>query len=354
MSAVDKHANDDSGWPLLTDAGYLFVSLDPMLTELAGDHDMWMPEPMMKDQGFAWIVEKTLPDDDHYKLTDGNAYASDAWSRSYNYDQFGEISLAKPKVAHLDRFFGVAGNGLSPRTVRVWRPTDPATHVLYVHDGQNLFDPSAIWGGWHLQDSAPKGMMFVGIDNTPARMDEYTHVTDDIGSGTLGGKGDAYADFVKTIVRGLVQKRYGEPKVIGTMGSSLGGLIALHMADRDPGMYAFAASLSGTMGWGSIGANVHNETMIERYKKHGHKGTKLYVDSGGDGSCFDSDNDGIQDDDQNASDNYCENAQLKATLEGVGYADGADLFYFHQPGAMHNEAEWAARVFRPLQDFAGL
>src|SRR5262249_51173760 len=155
-------------------------------------------------------------------------------------------------------------------------------------------------------------------------------------------------------VRPLVRERYGEPGPVGTMGSSLGGLIAFHIADRFPGEYAFAASLSGTMGWGSIGPEMHNQTMIERYAAHGHQATVLYLDSGGGGTCFDSDGDGIDDDDPSASDNYCENAQMKATLLGVGYQEGQDLTYWYEPGATHDEAHWAARVFRPLDLFDSL
>ena len=68
---------------------------------------------------------------------------------------------------------------------------------------------------------------------------------------------------------------------------------------------------------------------------------------------MDSDSDLIQDDDANASDNYCENLQLRNTLAGAGYT-AADLDYFVQPGAMHNEAAWAARVSRPVQLFESL
>lgn len=342
------------GWPALTDQGYLFVSADTSLTELAGDHDMWMPEAMMVDQGFSYLVEKTLPAMDHYKFTDGKTYASDPWSRAYDYDQYGEISLALPSGKRLERFFGLASAKLGPRIVRVLVPAAAPTHVLYAHDGENLFDPSAAYGGWQLEQSAPPAMLIVGIDNTPARMDEYTHVPDVIQGMMVGGKGDDYADLVENVVRPLVKATYGEPKKVGVMGSSLGGLISFHIADHLPGKYDFAASLSGTMGWGSIGQGVHNQTMIERYKAHGHRGTVLYLDSGGAGNCVDSDHDGIQDDDPNATDNYCENAQMKATLESVGYQDGKDLFYVYAPGQMHNEAAWAARVGNAMQIFAGL
>ena len=308
---------------------------------------------MKADAGFLWVVI-TVPVGEHYKLTDKTTFQADPWARSYNYDTNGEISLVKPDTAHLDRWPAIGDAKLAPRTLRVWVPNEPIKHELYVHDGQNLFDPGAFFGGWHLQDTVPPGMLLVGIDNTNDRMDEYTHVPDVIGGQSLGGKGDAYADFLKNTVRPLIKKHYGEPGPVGLLGSSLGGLISFHIADREPGEYAFAASMSGTMGWGSIGAGVHNETLIDRYQKHGHQKTVLYLDSGGEGPCSDSDADGVQDDSPAAGDNYCENAQLRDVLYGVGYMKDQDFFYGHTPGAMHNEAAWAARAYAPFQIFNAL
>ena len=191
----------------------------------------------------------------------------------------------------------------------------------------------------------------MAIDNTPARLDEYTHVQDDIGS-LVGGAGDAYADFVQDTVRKLVAQTYGEPSKVGVLGSSLGGLISFHIALRHKGHYGFAASLSGTMGWGSIG--LHNETMIERYSQAGHGATPLYLDSGGAGTCVDSDMDGIEDDALDGSDNYCENKQFESVLKAVGYVADSDLWHWYEPGAAHNEQSWAARVFRPLDLFSQL
>jgi hypothetical protein len=354
-AAVAAHAAS-TGWPVPVDGGYLFVCTDPSLTKVAGDHDGWAGTPLKPDMGFSWVVIQVMKDD-HYKFTDGTKYSADPWSRSYDYDQYGEISIALPASAHLDRFFAVGDQNLGPRTVRVWVPNGPVGRVLYVHDGQNLFDPDGPWGGWHLQDTAPDGMLLVGIDNTPARMDEYTHVQDDIDdSGNfVGGKGDEYADLLQNTVRPLIKKHYGEPGPVGVMGSSLGGLISLEIAYRYPNDYAFAASLSGTMGWGSIGTGVHNQTMIQRYQQKGHQMPVLYVDSGGYGTtCADSDGDGTNDDDPNSGDNYCENVQMYDVLKALGYTDQKDLFYWYEPQAEHNEAAWAARVFRPLGIFAAL
>ncbi len=348
--------SDGDGWPAPVEGGYLFVSDDLARDRIAGDFDGWQPQAMNHASNFAWLVVK-VDAGAHYKFTDGAAdWQADPWSRAYTYDDHGEMSLAHPASgAHLERYFAVAAQGLLPRTVRVWLPAAKATRALYLHDGQNLFAPDAPWGGWRLEETVPDDMMLVGIDNTAARFDEYTHVPDDIGSGLVGGKGDAYADFVDGTVRALIAKHYGEPAIIGTMGSSLGGLISLHIADRFPGKYRFAGSLSGTLGWGRMGPNVHNETMIERYQKHGHRKTALYVDSGGGANdCAITDGDPISDDDPTNADNFCENQQMHQVLLGLGYQDGVDVLYWHEPGAQHNEAAWAARVFRPFAFFEQL
>jgi hypothetical protein len=184
------------GWPVALAEGHVVVSTSGSLDHVAGDFNDWTPAPLTEDDGFYWAVVPAAPGE-RYKLANGvDTYLPDPWSRGYAYDQFGELSLVPGPDAHLERFFevGAGESSLEPRTVRVFVPGEPATHVLYVHDGQNLFDPNAIWGGWHLDESAPPGVMLVGIDNTSARMDEYTHVPTMIGRLTpWAAQGDAYA-----------------------------------------------------------------------------------------------------------------------------------------------------------------
>lgn len=357
----DKTLLDESnlgGWPVKVAEGLVVVSTDPAYQKVAGDFDAWTGTALTPDQGFSWGILPDTPGE-HYKLTTGQTFLADPWSRGFGYDVNGEISLVPaPSTAHLERFFQVKSATLGPRTIRVHLPAEPVTRVLYAEDGQNLFDPSAPWGGWKLDASAPAGMMIVGIDNTAARMDEYTHVPDIIDGSTsnfIGGLGDAYGDLVENEVRPLIAKHYGEPAKRGLLGSSLGGLISLHIANKHPGEFAFVASMSGTLGWGSIGATVHNETMMDRFAAAGHASTVVFLDSGGGGgTCADSDMDGVDDDDPTDADNYCETVQMRDLLASLGYQFNVDLYHWHEAGAQHNEAAWAARVFRPLQIFASL
>ena len=347
---------DSDGWPVLTsDGSYLFACrCGSGSWSLAGDHNGWTPDAMNHDGDLWWIeAEIASPDGSLYKFADGDDYIPDPLGRRYGFDDFGEYSLVRASAAHLERWYNVSGEGLAKRDLDVWVPQDGLfTHALYAHDGQNLFDPDAFWGGWRLQDSVPDDMLVVGIDNTADRMEEYTQTTDTLDGDTYGGEGDAYAALVEETIRPKMEAAYGEAERTGTMGSSLGGLISFYIVNVYEDRYDMAISLSGTMGWGSI--EQHNPTMIEIYADAGHRSTALYLDSGGDGTCYDSDGDGIDDDDLSAGDNYCENVQLRDVLDAAGYEFETDLWHWWEPDAEHNEAEWAARVWRPLEIFAGL
>ena len=63
--------------------------------------------------------------------------------------------------------------------------------------------------------------------------------------------------------------------------------------------------------------------------------------------------DGVNDDGDN-QDGYCVTLQMRDLLDELGWTFDVDLWHWWEPDAAHNEAAWAARVFRPLQDFAGL
>ncbi|HEY8378098.1 MAG TPA: alpha/beta hydrolase-fold protein [Nannocystis sp.] len=347
------------GFPVETATGsFLFACLcGPGQWTLAGDHNGWTPEPLALAGPLYWIeAEIPTPDGSKYKFHEpaSMAWIADPHGRRHDYDEYGKISYVRVSATHLERWYAIDGSsvGLGPRDLEVLVPQNGAfSRVLYAHDGQNLFDPEAIWGGWKLRESAPPGVLIVGIANTPARMDEYTPVPDTIDGQPVGGAGAAYAELVETVIRPRVEAAYGPAAVVGTMGSSLGGLISLVIADLYPDRYDMVISLSGTLGWGSL--EVDGETILHRYAQAGKRDFAIYIDSGGGGTCFDGDGDGIEDD-GDFNDNFCTNAQMYAILQSLGYTPGVDVFYVHAPGEPHNEAAWAGRVEVPLQIFAAL
>jgi len=347
------------GWPVNDDGAWIFVyPSDAASVSLAGDFNDWEPVAMNAADGFFWAeVEISDPTGMKYKFVDGDDWIPDYWARSYDYDEFGRASYVAPPtdVFHLERWPALEGAGLEPRDVRVYVPAGAGPWpVLYMHDGQNLFDPEGMWGGWRMTESLATAtpMLVVGIDNTMARMDEYTHVLDDIGYGDIyGGLGDDYAELVHEILRPQIESRYVTSGKNGQLGSSLGGLISLHIAQLYPGEYEFAGSMSGTLGWGRFALG--NETMQERWLANAPGGV-VFVDSGGTAGangCEDLDGDGFFADDPDASDNYCTNVAFADALSQSGYSWDQDLFHWHAAGEPHNEMAWAARVFRPLAIF---
>ena len=143
------------------------------------------------------------------------------------------------------------------RFLRVWLPPDyddPQNSgryypVLYLNDGQNLFESSTAFGGveWGVDETADRmiregivpPMIVVGIDNTGKdRMREYMpHPS--MHPMMLRVKGRHYPDFLIKEVMPFVERTYrvatGSENT-GLGGSSLGALIALYTAIARPGV----------------------------------------------------------------------------------------------------------------------
>src|SRR5438067_8253158 len=108
--------------------------------------------------------------------------------------------------------------------------------VIYMHDGQNLFDPNTSFAGeWEVDQTLEKAArdgveaIVVGIPNMgPQRCDEYSPFVD---AKAGGGKGDAYIAFITDTLRPLINDDFRtltERENTGIAGSSLGGLISLY------------------------------------------------------------------------------------------------------------------------------
>ena len=129
------------------------------------------------------------------------------------------------------------------RTRRIWiylpqnYSNNPEEHypVLYMHDGQNVFDAFTSFSGeWEvdetlneLEDQGVKVPIVVAIDNGGSlRIDEYSPW---VNSTYGGGEGGAYIDFITETLKPFIDENYRTlPDRIhtGLMGSSLGGLIS--------------------------------------------------------------------------------------------------------------------------------
>ncbi len=144
------------------------------------------------------------------------------------------------------------------RFLRVWLPPgyDDAENasrhypVLYLNDGQNLFEASTAFGGveWQVDETADRliregavpPMIVVGIDNTGKnRLREYMPHRS-LHPRILRVQGRRYPDFLMKEVMPFVEQIYRVatgPEDTGLGGSSLGALIALYTAMVRPGAF---------------------------------------------------------------------------------------------------------------------
>lgn len=228
------------------------------------------------------------------------------------------------------------------RTLRIYLPpsygsdTKRRYPVLYMHDGQNLFDAkTAAYGTeWNIDEVADRlvrqgdmeEVIVVGIDNTNDRIGEYTPCCD---AKHGGGKLNAYADFVAKTVKPWVDKQYRtKPGRAHTaiMGSSLGGIASLGIAQRYPKVFSMAGGFSSSFWW-------NNRDAVRNPPKR--MPLKLYIDAG---TVYD----GMED-----------SADFRQALLKNGYREGRDLLFVADEGGRHNELSWASRVHIALAWFFG-
>jgi predicted alpha/beta superfamily hydrolase len=165
----------------------------------------------------------------------------------------------------LEKFFVYMTSFNQERLVRVYTPKNYNEEtkrypVLYMHDGQNVFeDEGAIKGvslGMkdYLEESG-LGIIVVGIDLNPEgeeRVNEYCPwVNGEISKQILGyasptgGKGEAYLDFIINELKPLIDRKYRTRENHTSMaGISLGGLISTYAACRYPHVFKRIAALS--------------------------------------------------------------------------------------------------------------
>ncbi len=154
-------------------------------------------------------------------------------------DKAYKSTIAQPNVEVLEERFIIKGLERE-RKIRVYLPSS-YTHgnasypVLYMHDGQNLFDSRTSYSGeWNvdetlnqLSDSLKLQLIVVGIDNgEEKRMNEmapWDH--EEFGK----GEGKEYVDFIVKQVKPHIDSTYRtlpDRSNTGLMGSSMGGLIS--------------------------------------------------------------------------------------------------------------------------------
>ena len=258
------------------------------------------------------------------------------WRDKFNFKVAGQIT---GKVEYYKNF---AIDGLKPRDIIIWLPPDYEKEtnmrypVLYMHDGQNIFDPrtSNTFIDWQVDETADsmirKGeiepIIIVGMNNTDDRSTEYSDTP----------LGRLYMKFIIEKVKPFVDSKYRtltDAKNTAVAGSSMGGLISMMCAWEHPEVFSKAACFSPAFKIGNID---YVKKVLEYSGKK--KEITLYIDNGG----IDLDAQllpGVN--------------EMVSALEQKGFLMNKDLFVYIDKTATHNEAAWAKRVWRPLKIFFG-
>ena len=253
-------------------------------------------------------------------------------------------------ITGVGRFRSVAPltfDGLLPRGLRVFLPADyddDPDHrypVLYMHDGQNLFQPfdAAFGVEWQVDEvidalvqiGVVEPHIVVGIDNTSERIDDYTPTFDVVAGG--GGKADLYADFLVDVVKPTIESAFRVrcgPGDTALAGSSLGGIASLHVAMVKPGAFDRIGAVSTSFWWDSG----YIVPAIEGWS--GALPERIWLDMGS-----------LEGEEPPPGEWTLRFAQTRAARDALlakGFDFGDTLGALEDVGAAHDEASWAARL----------
>jgi predicted alpha/beta superfamily hydrolase len=214
--------------------------------------------------------------------------------------------------------------------VRVWLPPGYGENtlqrfpVVYMQDGHNLFFPQESFAGetWRMQEtlrvlqdmSLTRQVVVVGILPRD-RQTEYT-----------APGYDDYARFLVEDLKPWVDEHYRTlcgPGDTLVMGSSLGGVVSLHLGWSHPEVFGRVACLSSTFGYA--------DDLFERVRRGPRPPLSIYLDSGW------------------PHDNFEATRSMRSELLRLGFREGHDLHYLAFPRATHDERHWALRAHIPLQ-----
>jgi len=256
------------------------------------------------------------------------------------------------------RYESMPSRHVTPRNVDVWLPPDYDADngrrypVLYMHDGQNLFDPATSYGGvdWGVDETMTRLIengeirpaIVVGIWNSPRRREEYMPqraVRDRVRFNVPGSEdktaadiiSDRYLAFLVDELRPFIDTHFrtmtGRQDTY-VMGSSMGGLVSQYAMSRYPDVYGGAGCVSTHWPAGDGIALEDFAAYLPDPATH-----RYYFDYG-----------------TATLDAGYEPYQRRADeiLRQAGYIEGDNWITLRFEGAEHSERSWRLRVDRPL------
>ena len=283
-------------------------------------------------------------------------------------------AAAKISAGRLVDLGTVQSRYADPRRVTVWLPSSytpsgPRHAALYMHDGQNLFDPETGYGGmeWKLDETLDplirqrkvRPTIVVAIWNTPKRLREYVpskafaHLPPKYMAqvrGLYGGDplSDGYLKFITRELKPRIDRQFrvnSDRANTAIMGSSMGGLISLYAIDEYPNIFGGAGMMSTH--WpmfhpakGKDLSEAEYEAVSIAFERYigpalpSPATHKLYFDHGS----------------ETLDRLYARyQARVDRVVARRGYRQGVNWISRNFPGQAHNEVSWASRVEIPLR-----
>lgn len=270
------------------------------------------------------------------------------------------VPVTSPRITGaLVRYEDFPSAHVRPRNVDVWLPPGydggggVAYPVVYMHDGQNLFDSSATSMGqpeWGVDETltsliaagAVPPTIVVGVWNTPRRRAEYApqalvpflpdSVFRWIDTAKTGPPiSDSYLRFLVEELKPFIDGSYRtltDAAHTSIMGSSMGAMVSLYALCEYPQVFGSSAGISTHWPSGVSAMRDYLERRLPRAGTH-----RIYFDFGTLGL-----------------DAAYEPYQVKvdAVMAAKGYRQPNDWATLKFAGTDHNERDWRARLHLPF------
>ena len=230
------------------------------------------------------------------------------------------------------------------KDVLIWTPEDYAENpdekysVIYMTDGQNLFDRSATaTGSWGVAESAlmmaqngGEKCIIVGIENADSRRDnELTPAIGEVLSDDYkDGHGEYFSDFVVNTVMPYINENYNvytDREHTHISGSSSGGIETFYIAMTHPDKFASVGALSPAF------LLFDDATWVEYLGKqdYSQNAPLVYLYCGNSGS------------DELEQMLYAGTVAMPDNLKKIGYPEDKVILKLYDDG-VHNEMYWRA------------
>lgn len=288
-------------------------------------------------------------------LLPGGRHEQAAWARMLPVFLRWAYAVNAPALqatGSVDSYQDVPSAYVPARNIDVWLPPSYATHpkrrypVLYMHDGQNLFDPSMSFTGidWDVDGTMTnlidahrvREAIVVAISNTPLRGNEYMPAKAASLEQRAYVLSDGYLRFIVQELKPAIDATYRtKPAREDTMvmGSSMGGLISAYAMSEYPDVFGAAGGISTH--WPANDGAVIDYLAAHLPARRTHR---FYFDHGT--ATLDA--------------GYAPYQQrMDAILREAGWREDRAFMSREFPGAEHNERAWRDRLEVPLQYLLG-